>query len=302
VVIEAANDAGGQGFVTEMAGDTSTLKSAVWTQFDDQNWNTFQKQIYMSFDDMFFRAYGQYGAWDGFWDATRASVTLPTGLAFEDFKLCPNCYAGQIQFQPAAFLAELQRTVIDPVKLVQNLIDAHPKLTRMYTTLSADEMTVDPVFSFNADLDDLSNVHTAERVIECNPSIYEYEAPWRIELPQGGVVRGNATDVGTWPAAFNTLPSNNRIVRTGTSGAGKVVEDNSAPIASQLDDYNASIVPTKPGGSAGATGSAGAIGNNASPNAGGGGGCAIAPPTGSWELALAALALGTSLLRRRRQS
>ncbi len=292
VVIQAANDAGGQGFVTEFAGATSQFADMVWTKSDQQNWAAAQKQVYGSFAEMFNQVYGQYGGWDGFWDATRAAVTLPADLAFEDFKLCPNCYAGQIQFKPATYFAELQRLVIDPVKLVQDLVDAHPTLTRMYTTLSADEMTLDPVFTFNADQGDVSNLHTAERIIECNPNIFQSEASWRIELPQGGVVRGNANDVGTWPAALNDLPSNARIVRTGDSGAGKVVEDNSEPILTQLADYNASVIP--------GTGT----GNGDQPvgMSSGGGGCSIAPKNSSWGLMLGVLALGGALRRRRRSS
>jgi MYXO-CTERM domain-containing protein len=295
VVIEAANDAGGQGFVTEFAGSTDKLKSLVWTQSDAQAWTTIQSQVFGSFSEFFTQVYGQYGAWDGFWDATRAAVTLPADLAFEDFKLCPNCYAGQIQFKPASYLAELQKSVIDPVKLVQNLIDAHPSMTRLYTTLSAEEMTVDPIFTFNPDLDDVDNQHTAERVIECNPNLFQSEAPWRIELPQGGVIRGNASSAGTWPTALDSLPSNRRVVRTGASGAGKVVEDNAAPIASMLDEYNASVVPT----SAGTPGSGGSSSSNAASSSGGG--CSVAAPNGSWSAFFAAFALGSALLRRRRR-
>jgi uncharacterized membrane protein YgcG len=293
VVVQAADDAGGQGFVTELAGDTSTLKSMIWTPNDEQNWSSFQGRVYMSFAEFFDQAYNLYGGWDGFWDATRASVTLPATLAYEDFKLCPSCYAGQIEFKPATYVAELKRSVIDPVKVVQNLIDAHPKLTRMYTTLSAEEMTVDPVFTFNADLGDIDNQHTAERIIECNPDIFQFEAPWRIELPQGVVVRGNAATVGTWPTELDGLPSNARIVRTSASGTGKVVEDNMGPIGDQLADYNASIIPTTPSSNSGGT--------NGSSTSSGGGGCNIAAAGSSWQLALGALAL-SSLLRRRRKA
>jgi Uncharacterized protein conserved in bacteria (DUF2330) len=293
VVIQAADDAGGQGFVTEFAGATSKLANVVWSQSDQQTWSAVQGQVYGSFAQMFDQVYGMYSGWDGFWDATRAAVTLPADLTFEDFKLCPNCYADKIQFKPAAYFAELQRLVIDPVKLVQNLVDAHPTLTRMYTTLSADEMTLDPVFTFNADQGDVDNQHTAERVIECNPQVSQFEAPWRIELPQGGVVRGAANSVGTWPAALDDLPPNARIVRTGDSGAGKVVEDNSEPILTQLATYNASVLPgTSNGNNDGASG-----GSTTSS-----GGCSIAPANGSWGLLLAAIAAGTTLLRRRRNS
>jgi hypothetical protein len=282
VVIQAADDAGGQGFVTEFAGATSKLANVVWTTSDQQAWTAVQSQVYGSFGELFNRVYNQYVGWDGFWDATRAAVTLPADLAFEDFKLCPNCYSTQIQFKPATYFAELERLVIAPVKLVQDLLDAHPTLTRMYTTLSAEEMTLDPIFTFNADQGEVDNQHTAERVIECNPKIFASEAPWRIELPQGGVVRGNASSVGTWPTALDGLPPNARIVRTGDSGAGRVVEDNSGPILTQLADYNASVIPPAP------------LGDSAS------GGCSLAPATTPWGVLLAALALGSARLRRRR--
>jgi hypothetical protein len=291
VVIQAADDAGGQGFVTEFAGATSKVANVVWSQSDQQTWSAVQGRVYGSFAEMFNQVYGTYGGWDGFWDATRAAVTLPADLAFEDFKLCPNCYVDRIQFKPAAYFAELQRLVIDPVKLVQNLIDAHPTLTRLYTTLSADEMTLDPVFTFNADQGDVDNRHTAERVIECNPTVSQFEAPWRIELPQGGVVRGTANSVGTWPTALDGLPPNARIVRTGDSGAGKVVEDNSEPILTQLATYNASVLPSTTNGN-----NDGASGGTTTSS----GGCSIAPANSSWGLLLAAVAAGTTLLRRRR--
>ncbi|HXK20340.1 MAG TPA: DUF2330 domain-containing protein, partial [Polyangiaceae bacterium] len=302
VVIEAANDAGGQGFVTEFAGPTSTLASVVWTQSDEQGWLNFKSRVYSSFAEFFQAAYGQYGFYDGFWDATRVAVTLPANLTFEDFKLCPNCYAGQITFSPATYVAELEKSVIAPMKLVQNLIDAHPELTRLYTTLSAEEMTLDPLFTFNADLEDVSNVHSAERVIECQPDLFQFEAPWRIELPQGGVVHGTANDAqtATWPSGLSGLPPNSRIVRSGASGSGKVVEDNSAAILDQLAEYNANVpAPIPSSGNGGASSSGGGNGdsggtNSATPSSASGGGCNLAVPNTPWWSVFAALALSAA--------
>jgi MYXO-CTERM domain-containing protein len=318
VVTDAANDAGGQGFVTEFAGPSSTLKQAIWTQSDDLNWTSFKSTLYQSFSDFFTRAYQTYGQYDGFWDATRAAVTLPAGVTFDSFKLCPNCYAAQIQFDPATYLAELDKGVIEPIKLVQNLVDAHPELSRMYTTMSADEMTLDPLFTFNPDQRDVSNVHTAVRTIECNPSVYQFEAPWRIDLPQGGVVRGSANDAntGTWAAALSDLPPNRLIVRTGASGSGKVVEDDSGPIKNQLATYNATVpagmsvgggVSTGGGGEgAGDTAAAGADNGDqptstaTEPNSAGGG-CSVAGNGNPVTALGVALALGAALIRRRRR-
>jgi len=280
VVIDAATDAGGHGFVTEFAGPSSTLKNVVWTQQDDANWLAFKGSVYQSFSDLFNRAYGQYGQYDGFWDATQASVTLPESLKFADFKLCPNCYSSQIQIPSlSSYVDALQTNVIDPVMMVQKLIDAHPQVTRLYTTMSARDMTVDPLFTFNADLADVSNLHTAKRFIECNENTLQTEAPWRIELPQGGVVRGTAAQVGTWPTDLNTLPPSQRILQAGKSGAGKVLEDNASVTSSGLSAYNAKVTGA-PGGA--------------------NGGCSVASGRTHFGLFLGLAAFAALGLRRRR--
>jgi hypothetical protein len=193
---------------------------------------------------------------------------------------------------PATYVAELERSVIEPMRLVQNLIDAHPMLTRMYTTLSADEMTLDPIFTFNADAPEVSNQHTAERVIECNPQLFQWEAPWRIELENGDVVRGTPEDAQnlTWPSALTDLPANARIVQAGNSGDGNVMEDNAEPISEALALYNEGIPSTEP-----ESGSGSSSGDGSS-------GCAIATPTGSWSTVMVALGLAGALLRRRRRA
>ena len=177
----------------------------------------------------------------------KASVTLPSGLTFDNFKLCPSCYSSQIQFTPTDFVAALDTNVIQPMKIVQTVIDAHPELTRLYTTMSADEMTVDPLFTFNHDLPDVSNVHTAKRVIECTPAVDQFDAPWRIELPQGGQIRGAGSPPSTWPVTTTSvpgMPANYRITQQGDTGNGNVYEDNSAEIQAGLKTYNQSVPTT----------------------------------------------------------
>ena len=260
VVTAAANDAGGQGFVTEFAGPTTSLQSAIWPVYDETSWTQFKTSPPQASNLFFNQAVSQYGQWDGFWDATRAVVTLPADLSFDQLKACPSCYAATLSFVPASYLAELEKTVIEPVKRVQALIDAHPEITRMYTTLSADEMTLDPLFTFNADLPAVSNQHVAARVVECDPSVTFSQAPWRIELPQGGVIRGVGPQIGTWPAALGNLPPNRTIVRAAASGEGKVLEDNSGDIQAQLAAYNAGMSTGGAAGSAGTAGSPGTAG------------------------------------------
>lgn len=268
VVNEAADEAGGQGFVTESAGPSSALANAVWTTFDESNWESFSTRLFNSFSELFLQSYYSYGSWDGYWEAVQASVTLPDGVAFEDFKLCPNCYSDDIDLSPSEFMAELESGVIQPVRRVQELLDAHEYVTRLYTTMSAGDMTLDPSFTFNADLEDVSNIHTAQRIIECDPSVYQFEAPWRIELPQGGVVRGVGQNL-TWPTELDDQPANIAVVQLSGSGQGMVVTDNEAAVSDALSAFNDSMGTSTATGGTGGTSSTGSMTSAGEPASGG---------------------------------
>lgn len=254
VIIEAADDSGGQGFVTEYAGGTGTFEGQIWYEYEETQWTGFQTATYGSLGEMFMTAYYDFGSYDGFWDVIDANVTLPNEVSLDDLKLCPDCYSEEVEFSPGTLVSALEELVIEPMRVVQDLIDAHPHMTRLYTTLSAEEMTLDPLFTFNPDLEDVSNIHTAERIIECRPDLLQSEAPWRIELPQGDVVRGTGADAvsQTWPDALNALPPNRRIKRQSSSGAGKVLEDNAAKITAALAMYNSNVAKPESPAEAGA--------------------------------------------------
>ncbi|HVJ18091.1 MAG TPA: DUF2330 domain-containing protein, partial [Polyangiaceae bacterium] len=237
VVTAAADEASGQGFVTEYAQPASSLANQVWTSFDEEQWS------YVEQTDDFYTVEASieaFGSFDGFWDVFSAHVTLPEGATLQDVQDCYDCY-GTYTTVYLDYLAALEKEVIAPARLVQQLLDAHPYVTRLYTTMSADEMTVDPLFTFNPDLGNVSNVHNADRVIECGPGYYFDTAPWRIELPQGGVVRGGPAELGSWPSEFAELPANRRILRQGESGDGRVLEDNAAAIDQAIETYSASV-------------------------------------------------------------
>jgi MYXO-CTERM domain-containing protein len=319
VVNAAADEAGGQGFVTEYADTTTTLGAAIWTPNDDAVWQNFQSGLSQSFDQMFMQAFYTYGGWDGFWDAVQDTVVLPDDIAFEDFQLCPNCYAGRFEFSPSAFVTALEEGVITPMRDMQTLFDDSGYVTRLYTTMSAGDMTLDPLFTFNDDLDTLSNRHVAERIIECNPDIEVSDAPWRIEFPQGGVIRGTAQDAitGTWPEATQDQPANIRITQQSDTGEGNVVEDNAETIFQALDAYNAELgLPGSGSGSGGSssssstttsssgtgrTGSTGSDGPGANSSSDSGG-CSISQAGNTARpLWFAASVLGLGLLAARRR-
>jgi hypothetical protein len=237
VVSQAADDAGGQGFVTEMAGATAQLQDRIWSQVEEADLASIKREE--GGGSLYSLAVGRYSQLDGFWESLEPHVVLPSGVTFQQVRDCPYCF-GNLSVA-TAWLDDLDSMVIEPMRLVQRLIDAHPQVTRLYTTMSASEMTVDPLFTFNPDLRPVSNIHSAERVIECAPGYFQDEAPWRIELPQGGVIRGTPSDVGIWPSAFDAQPANRRVLRQGESGEARVVEDNGRGIDSAIQTYSASV-------------------------------------------------------------
>jgi hypothetical protein len=291
VVTEAADAAGGQGFVTEFAGPSSQLAGVVWQQSEEADWQSVKNGTYFGFSELFQAVFQRYQSWSGFWDAVRRSVTLDEGVSFEDFQRCPGCYSDQITFSPTALLGAIEADVIEPLRGVQDLIDRAPYTTRLYSTLSAAEMTVDPVFLFNPDLPPVNNVHQATQVIECDPSVYQSEAPWRIDFPQGTSIRGTPATIGQWPDATNETPANFRVLQLAAAGEGEVVDDNSESIGALLQAYNDGI-PTASESGEGATRSLGS-----------GGACSLPGPrplSSSPSLPLGLLGLLAASVWRRR--
>ncbi|HET9954569.1 MAG TPA: hypothetical protein VFQ61_08690, partial [Polyangiaceae bacterium] len=198
-----------------------------------------------------------------------------------------------IKFSPTEFLDAVEKQVIEPMRSVQKLLDVHPYVTRLYTTMSAEEMTEDPLFTFNPDLQDLNNIHTADRVIECSPELTQFEAPWRVELPQGGVVRGTGAQAQsrTWPSEVATLPANLRVLKLSSSGEGKVVLDNTDEIEAVTQGLPQSTGGSSQGGSA----AGGSSNSGASPGTGGAatGGKTALPNGGSGNRTSTGTATGT---------
>jgi hypothetical protein len=70
--------------------------------------------------------------------------------------------SGIDRYEGKAFITEYaqptsQLNVIDP--LLQELRQRYPYVTRVYGQMSPEEMTIDPVFDFNSNLPDISNIH-----------------------------------------------------------------------------------------------------------------------------------------------
>jgi len=238
VINAAADEAGGQGFVTEYADSSDTMQDVVMAQFERDQWSNFQGQTFNSDTEMYNQA-SQFGSWDGFNDALASALTLPPGINADDVAACPNCYLDDpgngVVLNHTIFRLGLYEQVVRPMVDTENLVQEQAYLTRHYTTMSAEDMTEDPVFDLNPDMGDLSNVHTADQVIECSSEYYFFEAPYRIELPSGLVVYGEQGE--PWPVDISqsTLPAALTIAQAGTRGQPEVMVNNRSMIQEELD-------------------------------------------------------------------
>lgn len=316
VVSAAADEAGGQGFTTELAAPSSDYEDAIFGPSMLADWQSYMATPFVDGFDAITQASWRYRGWDGWREAVCDSVALPVGVSCDAFGANPDAYRAEAVIDETAFLTSLYEGVIKPVMDAQALLVSQPYLTRLYSTMSPEEMTLDPLFDINSDLGDISNIHTARQVIECSPDVYQWDAPWRIELPQGGVIRGTGSQ--TWPIDLATtdLPANHKIVQLTTSGAGMVITDNTEMITASLFDMSGmTSVPTvtapddgvmiggnpDPTGSTGAAGAGGAN-DGAASDGGGGGFCSTAAPgAGAGPMVPPLLAFGLLLLGRRRR-
>ncbi len=238
VVTRAANEAGGQGFVTEMAGATAPLAEGIYSSYERESWRSTASTDWTNREgELLANVTGTYGYWDGMRDVIEATLPTPSGVTVDELLSCVSCYypwdtADIAGFDPSAFLASVEENVIAPMEETAALFTDRPYVTRFYTTMSAHEMTMDPLFDFNGELGDVSNTHTADRVVYCSPRVTQADAPWVVEL-EGGSVYGRGS---TWPfdTADEDMPANRRVLRVGTTGSGEVVVDNGEQIAGAL--------------------------------------------------------------------
>jgi MYXO-CTERM domain-containing protein len=173
LVTDAINEAAGRGFVTEYAGGTQ--------QFANQlvplgNFDLGLVQLRAATQAVqLVQLVLSLGLPRG--DAVllallRKYVPMPeslraTGVSENQFYSNISQFQSALGMTPvdgAAFTAELEMRIITPLREAQAMVDGQPYLTRLYATVSPDEMTRDPLFHFNAELPPVSNVHMAKAV------------------------------------------------------------------------------------------------------------------------------------------
>ncbi len=135
------------------------------------------------------------------------------------------------EFDAVALTEEVWTRVVEPTLAAGKMFRDNRMMTRMFTVLSPEEMTKDPVFDFNPDLPPVSNVHQATMIDHC-----EGDMRAELTLDDGRVfLFTDAAAVADRIATEFQVPTAMRVEQLRLEGAPQVVLDNSAMLASDDD-------------------------------------------------------------------
>jgi hypothetical protein len=237
VITRAADEAGGQGFATDFAGPTDGLQGM------------FAAQGMYRPDDL----RGLTDAWEVLQAMASAGFPLSAGtLPLADALLDPALGEGttlQSELAALGYLGyrvqdELQGRDIDGDALAdaliagwlpamehaEALVNEHPMLTRLTSSISAEEMSVDPQFVLNPDMAGVPRQRDATLVTHCNPTVTGSDAPRSLRLPDGREMWYPAeafTDPSfDWAAWLASAQANatETIERTSASGEPELID------------------------------------------------------------------------------
>ena len=190
VVTNAVDDAGGRAFVTDYLGATPTVSLEI-ASLEDLRTTTDVKMFLAQLQSRGFVGDSQLLSLLG------RFIPPPEGAEPTNFFNClvnswcseHDAYLLALGFRPSEFVDALNEAIVMPRAHAQALVARHPKLTRLYTTMSAADMTEDPVFYPSPAAREVSNVHTARMITECAPQYLAYQAPQKLVLPSGREIR-----------------------------------------------------------------------------------------------------------------
>ena len=113
---------------------------------------------------------------------------IPEGVQPNQYFQCPECF-GEVDYAQAvdgAQLAERLTTEVNaPREALLALFANNDTLTRLYTTMSPEEMTQDPIFATNPDLNPVDRQRTATSYIFCDDQGRTVPALSYVETPSG---------------------------------------------------------------------------------------------------------------------
>jgi hypothetical protein len=274
VISAAADEAGGQGFVTELAtpsaagfADSLFPESSQIEQFRSTADPLAAPQLIVQAIEMlstFSSGAGMGGpfagraaagrvALDGLTDVLSRHLELPAGVEIEQVMAAPRCYFQTLRmpgtfycegkpapaetldlarFDRNGFLTDLEKLVMEPLEKTAQLFRDQRYLTRLYTTMSPRDMTLDPEFDLNSALPDVASTHTVA-LKYLDSCAGDTSGRWTATLENAQVVHGRDA---SWPFTVEQqkMPVNRRVMQLSATGPARVLQDNTTTIARTL--------------------------------------------------------------------
>lgn len=251
VLSRAADEAGGHAFATEFSGSSD--------QFDGWFYNDSWGQIDFtstSGPTAFIELVTSSGlpASTALFDLLQDVVPPPEGMDARDVYNCPSCYPeldGMIgdAFDPVAAGLAIETEIIAPLENIDAMFTRASHITRLGSTVSPSEMTLDPMFTFNGDIDQMvSNIHEARLVYQCDEATDDntyWTAPKDLVLQDGTTLHipsnEDLAERGLTEAEFLDgllEPAAATIARTTATGQPELLYDASQEIEDNIDRLN----------------------------------------------------------------
>ncbi|HMV69210.1 MAG TPA: DUF2330 domain-containing protein [Myxococcota bacterium] len=262
VIRRAADEAGGQAFATDAAARVEDLEAVLWTP-DLYPLDAIEEMTDATELEPLLMQLGYVSPIDNSWQSRRALPVsrgtvpilarfVPPPRGVDPFTLfqCLGCYVheGQIPLDGPGLARALEEEWAAPLRHVQEQLDRSAWLTRMSSSMSADEMTVDPRFTFNPDLPAQRGAREATLEYDCRRVHSRVDAPRALVLPDGRRLELPSIDqasqmVFTWDSWTSEISAHaaERVEQTGRSGDPVVAVDNSAAIDDALAALNARV-------------------------------------------------------------
>jgi MYXO-CTERM domain-containing protein len=247
VATAAVDEAGGRAFLTEFAGSAATLGQNFAQMNAGRRYNTAALATYSHPVDFVTEMLFQGFSGDPTVQSLlRKYIPMPASLVQQGvnemqfynglaaYRQAIDSDPGRAPFDAKGFADALEQQVVQPMKSAVALLTAYPYLTRLYTTMSAEEMTVDPDFDFNSDAADVSNVFTAKARFEsCQDDFSKRQV--RIELPDGRFFFTKFNE------PINQGPNAERVEQYTDVGAPALIQDNSPLILGVIKDLGGGV-------------------------------------------------------------
>lgn len=171
VVTQAVNEAAGHGFVTDFAGASSIMKENLYFEgrfsgLENLKTITDPAQFYGAMLSAGLPVNAQTQG------LIKKHIPVPAGWTGTDQEFYQNLqgqqeYLDTLDFDPLAFVADIEAVVVEPVKQAQAMLDSRPYLTRLFTTVSPEDMNRDPIFVVDETLPEVPVERVAKGTAVC---------------------------------------------------------------------------------------------------------------------------------------